>query len=125
MRRDLLYLGTIIANVALLVELEYSFLLAAAGPALVVSRGSLRPLLTTPLALVVIAVVGPLVLSVLGADCPMPGMDYLDQCNARAGVAMMLLFGGLIGVQVAVLAAVYALLLRAAVGAIRRAARIS
>ena len=125
MRRDLLYLGAIVLNVALLIQFEYPFALAALGPAVVVCRGSLRPLWTAPLALIAAAVVGPLVLEVLGADCPMPGMDYLNQCNARAGVAMMLLFGGLIGVQLAVLAALSALLLRAAAEAVGRWVRIS
>ena len=41
-------------------------------------------------------------------------MDYLNQCNGLATAAMVFLFGGVIVVQVAVVAAVYALLIRAA-----------
>lgn len=120
MRRDLLYLGALVANVALMLQFESPHLLAAVGPALLVVRGPLRPLWTAPLVLIVLTVAGPLVLAALGADCPVPGMDYLDQCNARATASMLFLFGGLIGLQVAVIATVYALLIRVAAELVRR-----
>jgi hypothetical protein len=48
----------------------------------------------------------PLLLGVLGADCPVEGMDYLDQCNGPAQVAMVFLYGGVIALQVSVVASV-------------------
>ena len=69
---------------------------------------------TAPLAAVVLAVTVPLALEVLGADCPVEGMDYLNQCNGLATASMVFLFGGLIVAQIAVVAAVYALIIRAA-----------
>jgi hypothetical protein len=113
MRRDLLYLGAVTVNAALMVEFGYALLLAAAGPAWLVRRGSLRPLWTAPLALIALAVVMPLLLDLFGADCPVEGMDYLDQCNGLAQVAMVFLYGGVIAVQVAIAAAVGTIPIRA------------
>ena len=114
MRRDLLYLVALVASAALVLQFEYGALVTAIGPAWLLRRGSLRPLWTAPLAAAVLAATVPLALDVLGADCPVEGMDYLNQCNGLATAAMVFLFGGVIVVQVAVVAAVYALLIRAA-----------
>ncbi|MDA0169414.1 hypothetical protein OJ998_09985 [Solirubrobacter taibaiensis] len=114
MRRDLLYLIALVVGVALMFQFQYAVLLVAVGPAWLLRRGSLRPLWTAPLAAVVLAVAVPLALELLGADCPVEGMDYLNQCNGLATAAMLFLFGGLIVVQIAVVAAVYALIFRAA-----------
>jgi len=120
MRCDLLYLIALVAGVAMMFRFEYAVLLVALGPAWLLRRGSLRPMWTAPLAAVVFAVTVPLALEVLGADCPVEGMDYLNQCNGLATASMVFLFGGLIVVQIAVVAAVYALIIRAAGAAWRK-----
>lgn len=114
MRRDLLYLIALVAGVAVMFQFRYAVLLVALGPAWLLRRGPLRAMWTAPLAAVLLAVTVPLGLEVLGADCPVEGMDYLDQCNGLATASMVFLFGGLIVVQIAVVAAVYALIIRAA-----------
>jgi hypothetical protein len=53
-----------------------------------------------------------LLLDALGADCPTEGMDYLDQCNGLATVAMLFLYGGVIALQVCAAAAICAMLIR-------------
>jgi hypothetical protein len=113
MRRDLLYLGAVIVNAALMFTFGYPLLLTALGPAWMLRRGSLRPLWTAPLAVIALAVLVPMLLDVLGADCPVEGMDYLDQCNGLATVAMLFLFGGSVALQVSVVAAVGVGLIRA------------
>jgi hypothetical protein len=113
-RRDLLYLGAVLVNAGLVVQVGYALLLAAIGPAWVLRRGSLRPIWTAPLAVIALAVFIPLLLDALGADCPIEGMDYLDQCNVLATVALWFLFGGVIALQVSAAAAVCAMFIRAA-----------
>ena len=120
MRRDLLYLMALVVGVALVFQFESAVLLVAIGPAWLLRQGSLRPMWTAPLAAVVFAVTVPLALEVLGADCPVGGMDYLNQCNGLATASMVFLFGGLIVVQIAVVAAVYALIIRAVGAAWRK-----
>jgi hypothetical protein len=61
----------------------------------------------------VVAVVVPVLLDVLGGECPREGMDYLGECNALASAGLLVFFGGVITLQVAVVAAVCAVLLRA------------
>jgi hypothetical protein len=119
-RRDLLYLGAVIANTALMVLFGSALLLAAIGPAWLLRRGSLRPLGTAPLGLIGLAIVVPLALTALGADCPVEGMDYLDQCNGRAQVGMLFLFGGVIALPVSAVAAVYAMLIRGALAVVHK-----
>ena len=84
-RRDLLYLGAMIVNTALVITFGLDdveggpfilfYLAAALGPAWLLRRGSLRPVLTAPLMLVVLIIGMPLVFDLLGADCPQEGMD--------------------------------------------------
>jgi hypothetical protein len=112
-RRDLVYLGALTVNAVLMFELGYALLLAAVGPAWVLRRGSLRPLWTAPLILIALAIGTPLLLGVFGADCPVEGIDYLDQCTGLAQVAMVFLYGGVIALQVSVAAAVGVMLIRA------------
>src|SRR5215217_5181560 len=100
MRRDLLYLGAVTVNAVPMFELGYALLLTAVGPAWLLRCGSLRPLCTAPLILIALAIGTPLLLGVFGADCPVEGMDYLDQCNGLAQVAMVFLYRGLIALQV-------------------------
>jgi hypothetical protein len=107
-----MYLGALIVNAVLMVQLGYALLLAAIGPAWVLRRGSPRPLWTAPLAVIALAVFVPLILGSLGANCPIEGMDHLDQCNARATAAMLFLYGGVLVLQVSAAAAVYAMLVR-------------
>jgi hypothetical protein len=123
MRRDLLYLGAVIVNVALMVELGYPLVLTAIGPAWVLRRGSLRPLWTGPLAVIALAVLVPMLLDALGADCPVQGMDYLDQCNGLATAGLFVLYGGMIALEVSAVAAVCVLLIRAACAVLRSRGR--
>jgi hypothetical protein len=116
-RRDLLYLAALIANTAAVFFVgwgEPTFLLAAIGPALVLRKGSFRPAFTAPALVLAPTIAVPLLLSALGADCPSEGMDYINECNARAQVAMGFLFGGILTLAVSVPALLLGLCLRAA-----------
>ena len=113
MRRDLIYLSAVTINAVLMFQLGYALLLAAIGPAWMLRHGSLRPLWTARLVFIALAVGMPLMLGVLGADCPIEGMDYLDQCNGLAQVAMVFLYGGVVAQQVSVVASFGTTLIRA------------
>jgi hypothetical protein len=73
-RRDLLYLASVVANAALMVWFGDALLLASLGPAWLLRRGSLRPVWTTPLALIALEV------SAAAAVCA---------CVIRAGHAVL------------------------------------
>jgi hypothetical protein len=113
MRRDLLYLGAVIALAALLLRFGTGVLLGVIVPAWFARRGPLRPLWTAPLALIAVALVVPYAFTAFGADCPVEGVDNMDQCNTLAGAGIVLLYGGFIAVMVAAFTAVVALALRA------------
>jgi hypothetical protein len=114
MRRDPGYLAALIASVAAMLELKsWMVLPAALGPAWILGRGSVRPMWTAPLAVVGLAVLTSLLLDMLGAECPREGMDYLGECNGVASAGMLVFYGGVIALQVAAVATVGALLLRA------------
>ena len=107
-----MYLGSLIISAVLMVQFGYGLLLAVIGPAWMLRRGSPRPLWTAPLAVIAVAVIGPLILGWLGASCPMAGMDYLGQCDARATVAIYFLYGGVLVLQASAVAAICAVLFR-------------
>ena len=122
-RRDLLYLAALIGNTAAVFFIGWdapTVLLAAIGPALVLRKGSFRPAFTAPAMVLALTVAVPLVLSALGANCPYEGMDYIGECNARAQVAMVFLFGGILTLAVCVPALVLGLFLRAATRSLSR-----
>ena len=113
MRRDSIYLGALVAVAASIVEFGFVSMLAVIGPAWALRHGPLRPVWTAPLVVGAVAVVGPVLLDVLGGECPREGMDHLGECNALASAGLLVFSGGVITLQVAVLAAVCAVMFRA------------
>jgi hypothetical protein len=112
-RRDALYLAALVGTVPVTVA-EFWLVLPAAGVvAWVLRGGAIRPLWTAPLALVVLGVVSLVLFSVLGAECPRQGMDYLGECNGLGTAGVYVFYGGQIALQVAVITTVAAMLFRA------------
>src|SRR3954468_3639087 len=128
MRRDLVYLIGLIANAyAAFYLFDFwetpsgwcAITIGAALPPVAYLRGTIRPALIAPPVIIALWWTLPFGFEALGAECPIEGMDYLEQCNDLAEAAMVVTYGGLYLLMVSGIAMILGLI----VGSIKQLAR--